>query len=371
VAAAPGRVNLLGEHTDYNQGLVLPMAIDRCCGVAAAPARTGCSRIFSADFDEELMLDAGRPIVVSGNGGGENAVARGSTMSHVAGVLAGFQRAGYAGGNLDVAIASDVPARAGLSSSAAVEVSVAMVLKAAWRARLEGRELALLCQRAEHEFAGVPCGIMDQFASVLGQRGHALLIDCRSGELRAVVLPPAELLAVVVINSNIRRALAEGEYGKRKATCLAAARVLEVISLRDATLAAVEGAGARLTEEERRCARHVIMENQRTRRAAELLARGDSAGVGQLMGQSHESLRMLYGVSCAELDCLVAAAQGTPGVHGAKMTGAGFGGCVVAVASPAALGELEARVHAAYGRYGQCSVWRVQASAGAAGRTAG
>lgn len=353
-AAAPGRVNLIGEHTDYNDGFVLPMAIDRYCVAVGGRAREGDrTRVVAVDLDEGIEF--GR--------GGER-VARGTWGSYVQGVL---ELMGQCGDLpvMDIAIASSVPLGGGLSSSASLEVAVATLAEQAMGVELGGREKALLCQRAEHEYAGVPCGIMDQFASVMGRAGHALLIDCRSQEVRPILMP--EGLGVVVINSNVHHELASGEYAKRRAMCEAAAKKLGVESLREATEAQV--GHLELTDEENRCVRHVVTENERTVEAAAALTAGDVERVGELMVQSHASLRDDYRVSCEELDTLVELVMGLEGgggVYGARMTGGGFGGCVVAICSPGAVDDDLAAVRAGYvKKHGiECDGFVVRAGAG-------
>lgn len=371
-AVAPGRVNLIGEHTDYNGGFVLPIAIDRVCAAVGAPsADPGVSRVYAADLEAAAELDFRAPIVVGGPG--PSAVERGSPLSYVAGVAAQFQRLVAAAGgrlqNLDVAIASEVPIGSGLSSSAAIEVSMATLLEQASGLRLGQREKALLCQRAEHEYAGVPCGIMDQFVSVMGRQGHALLIDCRAQEARVVRIPDA--VSIVVINSNVRHSLTGGEYASRRAACAAAASKLGVPELRDADSVMLNAAGGELTAEEGRRARHVVGENARTLEAAAALDRRDLVRAGTLMYESHRSLQEDFEVSCPELDTLVEIAAGVPGVYGARMTGAGFGGCVVAMVEPGAVGALEASVTAGYPRrHGRrATVFQTLAGDGARFRT--
>lgn len=366
-AGAPGRVNLIGEHTDYNEGLVLPMAIDRMCIALGAPAaHPARSRILAADLDQSAELDLRRPLE-SGDKTGQ--VSRGSWLGYFAGVAAGFQRRGGRGGpaNMDVVVASDLPIGGGLASSAALEVAVATLMEQATFA-LDPKAKALLCQRAEHEFAGVPCGIMDQFVSVMGRAGHALLIDCRSQEATPIRMPPAERMAVVVINSNVRHAHAGGEYAARRMACESAAQVLGVAALRDADMGLLESARERLSEVEFRRVRHVVTENARVLATVEAFRSGTLSHAGRLMRESHESLRSDFEVSCAELDTLVGAASASPGVIGARMTGGGFGGCVVAMLEPgavrSALSDIQEGFRRAHGM--ECAVYPVRVSDGAA-----
>jgi galactokinase len=366
-AAAPGRVNLIGEHTDYNDGFVLPMAIDRVCVAVGGPAADPHeSRILAVDLGETVSIDLSRPLEV---GPGAGQIEQGSWPAYIAGVAARFQRLlGGSLANLDIAVASSVPVGGGLSSSAAIEVATSTLLEQATGITLEPKAKALLCQRAEHEFAGVPCGIMDQFVSVMGREGHALLIDCRSQVVEHIPMPRPEHIVVLILNSNVRHSLAAGEYAKRKAECQAAVRALGIASLRDADEAVVVQARAHLSDVEFRRARHVVSENARTVAAAVALRGGDLAGLGRLMIESHRSLRDDYEVSCAELDTLVELAEGTEGVFGARMTGGGFGGCVVALVSAPRAGRIAEEVGRGYrARHGRdLTATQANASAGAA-----
>jgi galactokinase len=338
VAVAPGRVNLIGEHTDYSGGFVLPMAIDRVTAVAVAPGtRQDRWRIHSADLGQDAELNVSAPLAPG---------VRGLWVSYIAGVAAGFQELAEdpALPPLDLCIASSVPVGSGLSSSAALEVAVATALEAVFESPLEPLEKALLCQRAEHEFAGVPCGLMDQLVSVSGRAGHALLIDCRTNEVTPVRMPPKDQAVVLVIDSGVRHELGASEYAQRRGTCESAARKLGLDVLGDGFGLDLERDGDRMSDEERRCVRHVIRENQLTRKAAAALSHNDWKAFGKCMALSHASLRDDYRVSCQELDGIVTAASAVPGVFGARMTGAGFGGCAIALLDPAALNGVCERV---------------------------
>lgn len=341
LARAPGRVNLIGEHTDYNGGFVLPMAIEQHT-VAGASVRAGSDRLrlAAADLDEvvELELDAVRRAV--SEGAGALPLERGSWASYVAGVLIVASRTHACSlPALDVAVASSVPRGAGLSSSAALEVSVAMAAAQLLGFDAPTTGLARLCQAAEHEFAGVPCGIMDQLASVAARPGCALLIDCRSLETTPIELGGD--VSVVIADSRVHHELAAGAYAERRATCARAAEKLGAAELRDVGPEDVERAEG-LDEPERSCARHVTTENVRTRGAAAALREGAFADVGHAMWASHASLRDDFRVSCRELDLLVEIASEIDGVYGCRMTGGGFGGSVVALARPTASEHLEA-----------------------------
>jgi galactokinase len=345
MAAAPGRVNFIGEHTDYNDGYVMPLAIERYVVVAGAPNATGVARLRTSYGERAAVeVDVTRP-VVPGKPGWAN---------YVRGVIAGMSARGVAVPGFDAFFVSDLPAGAGLSSSAALEVVTATLLEGITCQSLDPVAKALLCQRAEHEFAGVPCGIMDQFASIFGRKDRLLLIDCRNQDIRHIDWPAARL-SLIVINSGVRHQLATSEYAIRRRQCEAAAHALRVSSLRDATLDDL--AAARLDDVLARRARHVISENQRTLECAAALERGDPMSAGALMYASHDSLRDDYQVSCLELDVLVDLARSigaSNGVHGARMTGGGFGGSVIALVEEAsrdaALGSIIAGYRARTGR---------------------
>ncbi|HEY3762367.1 MAG TPA: galactokinase [Verrucomicrobiae bacterium] len=322
IVAAPGRVNVIGEHTDYNDGFVLPMAIDRYAVMAADVSKTSAISIYNPQVTAAQIDISGK-------------VARGEPKwsNYIRGVIAGFQDRGVKVPGLDVLLESNVPLGGGLSSSAALEVCTATLLETAIGKAIDPVEKALLCQKAEHEFAGVPCGIMDQFISVMGREGELLLLDCRSRETEQV---PMEDLAVgiLIINSNVRHELGSGEYAKRRAQCEAAAKVLDVKSLRDATADGLERAKGKMDDVNYRRARHVIGEIERTLHAAEGCRSSNWPTIGQLMYASHYSLRDDYEVSCPELDAIVEIAESIGmkgGIYGCRMTGGGFGGCAVAL----------------------------------------
>ena len=343
VAAAPGRVNVIGEHTDYNDGFVFPMAIDRYTVIAAAPA-TGGSKLVqlrSTADGSPATIDLGRPL---------QPARKGSWYNYPLGVLAGFVARGLTPGGFDALIHSTVPLGGGLSSSAALEVSTATLLEAILGKQLDPVEKALLCQKAEHEYAGMPCGIMDQFISVMGKKDHILLLDCRSRQTDLVPMtdPSVELL---ITNTNVKHELTGGEYAKRRAQCEEAARLLGVPSLRDAGPEQLERARGKLDPVVYRRARHVISEIERTTHAAEGVRASNWPTVGQLMYASHASLRDDYEVSCPELDALVDIALSigpNGGVHGCRMTGGGFGGCTVALVQASRVAAVSNRVAAEY-----------------------
>jgi galactokinase len=319
-------VNVIGEHTDYNDGFVLPMAIERYTVIAAAPTATAEKKIQLRSTMESAAatLDLSQPL---------KPAAKGAWSNYPAGVIAGFLGLGLSPGGFDALIHSSVPLGGGLSSSAALEVSTASLLEAITGQQLDPVEKALLCQKAEHDFAGMPCGIMDQFISVMGRKDHLLLLDCRSRKPDLVPMTdPA--VALLIANTNVKHELTGGEYAKRRAQCEQAARTLGVSSLREVDAEMLESARGRMDGVVYRRARHVISEIERTVHAAEGVRASNWPTVGQLMYASHASLRDDYEVSCPELDAVVEIAQSIGpkgGVIGCRMTGGGFGGCTVAL----------------------------------------
>ena len=317
---APGRVNLIGEHTDYNGGFVLPMAIDLGISIAARKRDDMKVNLWTAqNGDSPVEIDLAQPITKG----------QPSWTNYVRGVLAGLQQAGLVLPGFDAVIYANLPAGGGLSSSAALEIAVAILGELLAGQKLDPIERALLCQKAEHEFAGTPCGIMDQFAVSFGRKGHLLLLDCQSQEFQLVPMPKGEV-SLLVINSMVKHALSDGEYKKRRDDCHQAAAILQVAELRNVTSAQVEASRELLSEQLYRRARHVTTENERTLAAVEALQQGDWAALGSLMYASHASLRDDYDVSCVELDTIVDSAR-KHGVYGCRMTGGGFGGCCIAL----------------------------------------
>ncbi|MCC7407759.1 MAG: galactokinase [Phycisphaeraceae bacterium] len=343
-AAAPGRVNLIGEHVDYNEGFVLPMAIERQTLIVADRASGPKARIVSTQQEGVAEFE-----VPSGGG-----VARGTPewSNYVRGVVEGFLQLGWDVPGFDAVVSSTVPVGGGLSSSAAIEVATATLMEELCGKKIDTVAKALLCQKAEHEYAKVPCGIMDQFISVMGQAGHALLLDCRTHDTVQVRLDdPA--VAVLIINTNVRHELSGGEYAQRRRQCEEAAKVLGVRSLRDASMEQLMSSKSRLDPVVLRRAHHIIGEIARTTDAAAKLENGDWLAMGKLMHASHVSLRDAYEVSCKELDVLVDLAMeiGPPapgskggGVYGSRMTGGGFGGCTVSLVESAKAAAIQAEV---------------------------
>jgi galactokinase len=343
IAAAPGRVNLIGEHTDYNDGFVLPMAIDRYVVVAADRSADGAkeARFYSAALGQWATVAVEGPFAP-----GAVAWAR-----YAEGVVAGCRAAGLSARPFEAVVVSDVPQGGGLSSSAALEVAVATLIEAMTGAELDPLQKALLCQKAEHDFAGVPCGIMDQCTSVMGQDGALLLLDCRSRTMSLTPLADPDVVALIV-NSNVKHELNDGGYAARRRQCEKAAASLGAAALRDVEVEQLEQARNRLDDVPYRRARHVITENARTVKAAEAIRRGDWSTVGRLMVESHASLRDDFEVSCEELDLLVALATAGPanGVIGSRMTGGGFGGCTISLVRRAALDAVSSHISEGYFR---------------------
>jgi galactokinase len=338
---APGRVNLIGEHTDYNDGFVFPAAIDFYTQVAIAPRPDYRLRAYSENYAEEAELDlqasASRP--------------RKHWSDYVFGVALMLQAAGHKLSGADLLIASNVPLGSGLSSSAALEVAVASALLGISSISIGKLQLAQLCQRAENEFVGARCGIMDQFISSHAQRGTALLLDCRSLQYQLAPLP--EEYALVACNTMVKHELASGEYNQRRAECEEGVRILatvlpQVRALRDVSPDQLEQHRAKFSPVVYRRCRHVVSEDQRVEQAAERLRQSDIVGFGKLMADSHRSLRDDYQVSCAELDLMVELANNVSGVAGARMTGGGFGGCTINLVRSESVAQFSEQITAEY-----------------------
>jgi len=328
LAQAPGRVNLLGEHVDYNDGFVLPVAIDRAVHVAAAPASGGIVTLAALDLNARVSFSLSRLAEkIDVNGKPLPAWAR-----YPAGVAHMLQQEGLVVKGMQAVFTSDVPIGAGLSSSAAVEVAFAVTWRALGGWKRDALQIARLCQRAENQYVGVNCGLMDQFASACGVEGHALYFDTRSLEWQPVPLP--HHTAVVIADSGVRRSLATSAYNERRAACEQAVELLRqympnIRSLRDVSTVEFAAYGEFLPPIVRKRAEHVVKEIARVQDAVVALRREDAALFGGLMFSGHASLRDLYEVSCPELDTLVNLARQQSGCYGARLTGAGFGGCTV------------------------------------------
>lgn len=313
---APGRVNLIGEHTDYNDGFVFPCAINRHTIATVATRADRKLRLWSSSIQGSQQFDLNGPLEPARD-----------WTDYVVGVAVELAAASISIPGADILIDGDVPLSAGLSSSASIEVAAALALLSVAGTSLPPAQVALLCQRAENRFVGAPCGIMDQFASCHGKAGHAVLIDCRTLETRNVPLPHG--FSLLVCNSMVKHSVGGGEYGERRAACEEASRILGVNALRDVSAASFAARSAELPETVRRRAKHVVMENDRVLHAVEVLQSGQHHLFGQMMFEAHASMRDDFEASCEEIDLLVDLAANTQGVLGARITGGGFGGCTV------------------------------------------
>ena len=366
LARAPGRVNLLGEHVDYNEGPVLPVAIDRAVYLAAAPDEEPLVTLYALDLDEKVIFSH------------DNLPAKRTTEGdplpawalYPAGVAWALQQAGFSPGGMRAVYASNVPIGAGLSSSAAVEVGFAVLWQALATWKTDPLTLAQICQRAENMYVGLSCGLMDQFSSACGVEDHALYFDTRSLEWQAAPLP--ENTSIIIADSGVRRSLTKSAYNDRRAACEKAVEILRgylptIHSLRDVSPIEFMAYSTALPETVRRRAEHIVKEIARVESALSALHRQDRLAFGALMYAGHASLRDLYEVSTPELDTLVEIARSLPGTVGARLTGAGFGGCTVNLVNSA---QAEAFIlglqHGYYERTGrQAQVYECQASQGA------
>ncbi len=337
LARAPGRINLIGEHTDYNDGFVLPMSINQATFVALSPRDDDQVRVISLDF-------GGDHTFTLGDWHGEQ---HPHWTRYPRGVMWLLADKGYTLSGLNIVMGSELPIGAGVSSSASVEMAVLESLLALLGVETYTQaEKALMGVEVEHRFVGIPCGVMDQMASAAGDAGNALLIDCRSLETELVAVP--EGAAVVVMDTAKKRGLVDSEYGLRRQQCEEAARILGVKALRDVDVADLPEALPKLPPVNQKRVRHVVTEDARTLEAVDAFRAGDLERVGQLFNTSHASLRDDYEVSCAELDIMVALAQAQPGCYGARMSGGGFGGCAVALVQRERVADFIAAVGPAY-----------------------
>ena len=334
---APGRVNLIGEHTDYNDGFVMPAAIDLSTWVKVSPLEQRKLQIFSEHFSEGIEVDLDD----------QSLTRRGHWSDYPVGVAVMLEKAGHHLRGARLRIRSEVPLGSGLSSSAAIEVATACALVANSGLVVDRRDLALLCQKAENEFVGARVGIMDQFVSLFGHEQKALLLDCRSLDFELLPLP--DNVRLIICNTMVKHELASSAYNERRAQCETGVEhmakfVPNVVALRDVTLEQLKQFGRDLPEVVYRRCRHVITENARVLLAAQALEQGNLNVFGKLMGESHQSLRDDYEVSSDELDLMVELAQAIDGVYGARMTGGGFGGCTVNLVAVEHVEEFRKRV---------------------------
>ncbi|HYH02251.1 MAG TPA: galactokinase [Bacillota bacterium] len=343
IATAPGRVNLIGEHTDYNDGYVLPMAIDYGMTIAGRLQNGASVKVHSVDYNRTVTFSLREPLEYDRENPWSN---------YLRGVCWAMQERGINLPGMELVFGGDIPQGAGLSSSAALEVAAAFIFQRLSGFDLGRLETAQLCQRAENEFVGMKCGIMDQCASVMGKAGHALFLDCRFLDLQQIPLDLGDY-RILVCHSGVKHELVASEYNRRRQSCLEGVAVLqrhfpEIRALRDANLDMLEEVRSEMSAEVARRCYHVITENQRVLDSIGALSQGDLAGFGGLMNQSHDSLRDDYEVSCAEVDLLVELARKIPGVLGARITGGGFGGCTVNLLAAEAVERFEREVRQAY-----------------------
>jgi len=341
VFAAPGRVNLIGEHTDYAEGFVMPAAIDFAMLAGISPRTDGKVVLYSKDYDEEKIFDAA----------GLPPTRRRHWTDYPLGVMQILAGQGHTIPGFSLSLWGDVPVGSGLSSSAALEVATALAVESLIGVSYPGPVVARLCQRAENEYVGASCGIMDQFISANGEKNHALLLDCRDLSFRMAPIP--DHVALVIANTMVKHSVAGGDYTTRRAESEAACAVIAshrpgVRFLRDATLDDLAQWGHEMTPKSLMRARHVISENLRTVAAADALLRGDLAELGRLMAEAHWSYSRDFEASCIEADTMVELAQDLPGLIGARLTGGGFGGCTINLVEQSQAAEFS---HALGGRY--------------------
>ncbi|PHM46458.1 galactokinase [Xenorhabdus mauleonii] len=336
---APGRVNLIGEHTDYNEGFVLPCAINYHTVVAAAKRDDTKIRVVAVDYSNERdEFDLAQPILFQ---------QKKMWANYVRGVVKSLAESGYVFGGVDIAISGNIPQGAGLSSSASLEVVIGQTFKSLYQLDISPEKIALNGQRAENQFVGCNSGIMDQLISACGKERHALLIDCRTLETQTVIMP--DEMVLLIINSNKRRGLVDSEYNIRRQQCEDAASFFGVKSLRDVSLEDFNAKQARLNPLLAKRARHVITENLRTLAAADALRAGDLLRLGQLMAESHISMRDDFDITVSEINALVAIVKNVIGEYGGvRMTGGGFGGCIVAMLAPDLVESVKQAVELQY-----------------------
>lgn len=339
IIQAPGRVNLIGEHTDYNDGFVLPCAINYQTVVAAARRDDNIVRVISVDYGNAVdEFDITEEIVFQQDKMWAN---------YIRGVVKCLLARGFEFKGADISVTGNVPQGAGLSSSAALEVVIGQTFKVLYQLEISQAEIALNGQQAENEFVGCNCGIMDQMISAEGRENHAMLLDCRSLETKSVSMPTD--MSVVIINSNKKRGLVDSEYNTRREQCEEAARIFSVKALRDVTIEQLEEKASSLDEVVFKRARHVITENNRTLEACDALIAGDMKRMGELMAESHTSMRDDFEITVGEVDTLVEIVKNVVGsAGGVRMTGGGFGGCIVALVPPGLVNEVMSSVEQQY-----------------------
>ena len=346
IFAAPGRVNLIGEHTDYAEGFVMPVAIDFATLAGISARNDGKIVLYSENFGQQVIFEAAEL----------PAKASGEWIDYPIGVASVLKGEGHAIPGFSLTLWGDVPLGSGLSSSASVEVATALALTSLMKVSYPASIVARLCQRAENEFVGANCGIMDQFISANGKKDHALLLDCRDLSFRLAPIPPD--VALVIANTMVKHSIAGGDYTTRRAEVEAACAVIashrpEVKFLRDATVDDLKRWGEEMSPNSLKRARHVITENLRTVAAADALIKGNVGEVGRLMAEAHTSYSQDFEASCPEADAMVELAQGLPGLIGARLTGGGFGGCTINLVDQSHAREFSEALSALYaGQFG-------------------
>lgn len=352
---SPGRINLIGEHTDYNEGFVFPAAIDKGIVLAIQKSGANTSKVFAYNKDEAYEFDL-EGIAPLKNGGWRN---------YILGVVAELQLLGKSPGNFNSVFAGDIPGGAGMSSSAALENSFVYGLNVLFDLGLSKQEMILISQKAEHNYVGVKCGIMDQYASMFGIENSALLLDCRTITSTAYEIDFKDY-ELMLINTNVKHDLSESAYNDRREVCENVSRMLDIVALRDATKENLDTIKNELSEEDYQKALYIIQENNRVRKFAEAIEKDDLETLGTLLYQSHEGLSNQYKVSCKELDFLVDRAQENPDVIGARMMGGGFGGCTINLVLKSGMEAFKKEVSIsfkeAFGR--SCSIYEVKLSQG-------
>ncbi|TXE08156.1 galactokinase [Gelidibacter salicanalis] len=352
---SPGRINLIGEHTDYNEGFVFPAAINKGIVLAIQKSDASTSQIVALNKEElyEFGLDGIKPL---NDGGWQN---------YILGVVAELQKLGKSPGNFNSVFAGNIPGGAGMSSSAALENSFVYGLNTLFNLGLTKEEMILVSQKAEHNFVGVQCGIMDQYASMFGVTDSALLLDCRTVEAKPYTIDFKDY-ELMLINTNVKHDLSESAYNDRRAVCENISRLLNVAALRDATKEDLDGLKTEISEADYQKALYVIEENNRVLHFAEVIEANDVEILGHLLYQSHEGLSTQYKVSCAELDFLVDRARVSPNVAGARMMGGGFGGCTINLVLKSEFKTFKRKVSKQFKKQfgNECSVYKVKLSQG-------
>ena len=355
VVFSPGRINLIGEHTDYNDGYTFPAAINKGIALAMAKTKNKKSTAFAIDKDESYSFYL-KDVAPLNKGGWRN---------YILGVIGELQKKGIELGNFNLVFSGNIPGGAGMSSSAALENSVVFALNELFQLGLSKNEMILISQKAEHNYAGVHCGIMDQYASMFGEKKSALLMDCRSISSKAIQIN-FKNYKLVLINTNVKHNLSESAYNNRRAVCERVSKLLKVKALRDATIQDLNKIKDELKDEDYQKALYVIQENIRVRAFMKAVENQDLKTVGELLYQSHEGLSLLYQVSCAELNFLVDFAKKSSAVIGARMMGGGFGGCTLNLVHKKELKSFKKKVSHAFKNEFQkdCSIYKVKLSKG-------